>query len=50
MENLKFCVVATTIGKGDFLDGYCKQAELEGVKENLEIIVIPDKKHPLSCI
>ncbi len=40
------CIVLTTINAGGILDGYCKQATEEGVKDGLQIIVIPDRKTP----
>ncbi len=46
MKPTKTCIVLTTINAGGILDGYCKQAEQEGVREQLEIIVIPDRKTP----
>lgn len=46
MNQPKTCIVLTTINAGGILDGYCKQAEAEGVKEGLQIIVIPDRKTP----
>jgi hypothetical protein len=46
MSKPNTCIVLTTINAGGILDGYCKQAELEGVKDGLEIIVIPDRKTP----
>jgi hypothetical protein len=46
MKQNKICIVLTTINSGDILDGYCKQAEAEGVRERLRIIVIPDRKTP----
>lgn len=44
----KTCVVVTTINAGGILDGYCKQAEQEGVREQVEFIVIPDRKTPIE--
>jgi hypothetical protein len=41
-----FAIVATTIGNGAFLDGYCEQARIEGIADDLKIIVIPDRKSP----
>jgi len=46
MSKLKFAIVVTTIGKGDFLDIYCQQASIEGLRHHLRIIVIPDQKSP----
>lgn len=46
MNQHKTCIVLTTINAGGILDGYCKQAEEEGVKDGLQIIVIPDRKTP----
>jgi hypothetical protein len=46
MKARKTCIVVTTINAGGILDGYCKQAEDEGVRELVEIIVIPDLKTP----
>ena len=46
MKQPKTCIVVTTINAGGILDGYCKQAEAEGVKDGLQIIVIPDRKTP----
>jgi hypothetical protein len=42
----KTCIVVTTINSGEILAGYCRQAEAEGVREHLRIVVIPDKKTP----
>ena len=42
----KTCVVVTTINGGDILDGYCKQAEAESMRDRLRIVVIPDRKSP----
>jgi len=45
-EEVKIVLVVTSINAGDVLDSYCKQAEKEGVKKQLLIIVIPDRKSP----
>jgi hypothetical protein len=42
----KICIVVTTINSGDMLEGYCRQADAEGVRERLKIVVIPDYKSP----
>lgn len=34
----KIALVVTTIGDGDFLDCYSRQAEVENTEDNLEII------------
>lgn len=44
----KTCVVITTVNHGDLIDGYCRQAEAEGVRDSLRIVVIPDRKSPES--
>jgi hypothetical protein len=44
----KIAAVVTSIGRGDFYDGSCKQAEAEGGKENLRLIMIPDRKTPAA--
>lgn len=31
MRNRKTCIVLTLINSGDILDGYCRQAEQEGM-------------------
>ena len=36
----------TTINAGSILDGYCQQAETEGVRDQVQFIVIPDRKTP----
>lgn len=46
MNQPKTCIVVTINNAGGILDGYCKQAEEEGVKDGLQIIVIPDRKTP----
>lgn len=46
MKNQRTSIVLTTINAGGILDGYCQQAEKEGVKEQLRLIVIPDRKTP----
>lgn len=46
MRKNKIAMVVTTVGSGSFLAGYCGQAEREGVKDRLKIIVIPDKNSP----
>jgi len=46
MPEFKFSIVLTTINGGDVLDGYCLQAEKEGLREQLHTIVIPDRKSP----
>jgi len=46
MKTAKVSIVLTTINSGDVLDGYCKQAEAEGVRDRLRFIVIPDRKTP----
>lgn len=45
-STIKIALVVTTMGDGEFLESYCSQAEIEDVKSNLEIFVIPDKKTP----
>ena len=42
----KYCLVVTTIGNGNFLDSYIKAINVEGVKDDVEMIVIPDLKSP----
>lgn len=39
-------LVCTTIGKGEFLEAYCKQAEKEGLKDNVTFYIVPDQKTP----
>jgi hypothetical protein len=46
MKNRHVTIVLTTINAGDVLDGYCQQADTEGVRDYLHIIVIPDRKTP----
>jgi hypothetical protein len=46
MNNKKTSIVLTTINSGDILDGYCRQAEAEGVRGDMRLIVIPDRKTP----
>jgi Reversibly glycosylated polypeptide len=46
MNNKNVCIVLTTINAGGILDDYCKQAESEGIRDQLQIIVIPDRKTP----
>ncbi len=48
MKRPNTCIVLTTINAGGILDGYCKQAEAEGLKDGLQIIVIPDRKTPAA--
>lgn len=48
MTKPKIAIVVTTIGGGEILEGYCKQADIEGVRNQLKIIVIPDKKTPAT--
>lgn len=42
----KICLVATTIGKGDFLDFYFEKIKKEELLNNVSVIVIPDLKTP----
>ena len=42
----KICVVVTTINTGEFLDDYCTQADADGVRDQLRVVVIPDRKTP----
>ena len=42
----KICVVVTTINRGGFLDDYCAQADADGVRDQLRVVVIPDRKTP----
>ena len=42
----KLALVMTTIGEGALLEDYCRQAEAEGWRDSLRLIVIPDKKTP----
>ena len=42
----KLAIAVTTIGKGEFLAGYCEQADAEGLGHRLKIVVIPDRKSP----
>jgi hypothetical protein len=44
--NPKTCIVLTTINSGGVLDGYCQQGETEGVRDQVRIVVIPDRKSP----
>jgi hypothetical protein len=46
MNNKNVTIVLTTINAGGILDDYCKQADAEGIREQLEIIAIPDRKTP----
>lgn len=46
MSKPQLAIVVTTINKGDFLDAYCQQADAQGWREHLRIIVIPDRKSP----
>lgn len=48
MSDIQISLVMTTINDGAVLESYCKQAELEGVKEELIFIVIPDRKSPIE--
>jgi hypothetical protein len=43
-DKAKICVVVTTINTGEFLDGYCAQADADGVRDRLRVVVIPDRK------
>jgi Reversibly glycosylated polypeptide len=45
-NNAKICIVVTTINTGEFLDDYCTQADAEGVRDRLRVVVIPDRKTP----
>ncbi len=44
----RVCLVATTIGSGEFLEDYRKNAEAEGVENDITFIIIPDLKTPAS--
>jgi hypothetical protein len=46
LKNERISIVLTTINAGGILDGYCRQAEKEHVREQFRIIVIPDRKTP----
>jgi hypothetical protein len=46
MRTPKICVVLTSIHDGAVLDGYCRQAEVEEMVEDIRFIVIADKKTP----
>lgn len=46
MSNQRVSIVLTTINAGGILDGYCQQAEAEGVRDQVRMIVIPDRKTP----
>lgn len=48
MSSAQISLVVTTIYDGAVLESYCRQAELEEVKEELIIIVIPDRKSPVE--
>ena len=41
-------LVCTTIGDGKFLEGYCKKAEEEGLKDSVTFYIIADLKTPKS--
>ena len=45
-NNAKICIVVTTINTGEFLDDYCAQADAEGLRDRLRVVVIPDRKTP----
>ena len=44
----KMCIVLTTIHSANLLEDYCQQADIEGFRNRLRIIVIPDRKSPAS--
>lgn len=44
----KIGLVCTTIGNGEFLDGYCQELDRHGISEHVKIIVIPDQKTECS--
>ncbi len=46
LSKLQICLVVTSITRGDILDGYCAQAQAEGLGDQLTIIMIPDRKSP----
>lgn len=41
-------LVCTSIGKGEFLDGYCREIKKLMCPESIEVIVIPDEKSPAA--
>jgi hypothetical protein len=45
-QSERICIVVTTINSGELLEDYCGQAEREGARNRLRIIVIPDRKSP----
>ena len=52
MENKpnKICLVATTIGNGDFLDFYCEKIKSEKLAGNVFVIIIPRPFRILQAI
>ena len=46
----KICVVVTTINTGEFLDNYCTQADADGVRDQLRVVVIPDPEDPAGAL
>ena len=42
----RIAIAVTTIGDGAFLDGFRRQAEAEGLREQVHFFVIPDRKTP----
>jgi hypothetical protein len=46
MDKPRFAIVVTTINNGDFLERYCQHLDVKGWRDNLTIIVIPDRKSP----
>lgn len=42
----KIGVVVTTIGKGEFLEGYCNAAEKAGLRETVTFYIVDDRKTP----
>jgi hypothetical protein len=48
LKNEKISIVLTTINAGGILDGYCQQADKENVRDQVQFIVIPDRKTPAA--
>jgi len=42
----KIGLVCTTIGNGEFLDGYCQEIDRQGLRDDVMIIIIPDLMSP----
>jgi hypothetical protein len=42
----KMAIVCTTIGNGEFLEGYCAEIAREDLRKYVQIYVVPDRKTP----